>query len=205
MFIFNVTRAVLETLPSHVHLVALLSQRAAVKSRHTQQRFVLWLRRLHELANPWKRFKSLVIFESMFREVLSQPFPCCVAWCFASARPCFVSRLCEAVVPRLCERRSLVQIPREALLHKSRSVVKFCDIFQSIAFSLHAWSLFVFPLSVVEVFVHTSHMMSHRTWFRALDLSLLLRVSLILRIKTCLIVSDVSDIQRASHGFSRFR
>ena len=53
---FNVSRAVLETLPSHVHLVALLSQRAAVKSRHTQQRFVLWLRRLHELANPWKRF-----------------------------------------------------------------------------------------------------------------------------------------------------
>ena len=60
--IFNVTRAVLETLLSHVHLVALLSQRAAVKSRHTQQRFVLWLRRLHELANPWKHFKSLVIF-----------------------------------------------------------------------------------------------------------------------------------------------
>ena len=54
--IFNVARAVLETLPSHVHLVALLTQRAAVKSRHTQQRFVLWLRRLHELANPWKRF-----------------------------------------------------------------------------------------------------------------------------------------------------
>ena len=57
-----VTRAILETLPSHVKLVALLSQRAAVKSRHTQQRFVLWLRRLHELANPWKHFKSLVIF-----------------------------------------------------------------------------------------------------------------------------------------------
>ena len=46
------TRAVWETLPSHVHLVALLSQRAAVKSRHT----------LHELANPWKHFKCLVIF-----------------------------------------------------------------------------------------------------------------------------------------------
>ena len=60
--IFNVTRAVLETLHRHVHLVALLSQRARVKSRLTQQRFVLWLRRLHELANPWKRFKSLVIF-----------------------------------------------------------------------------------------------------------------------------------------------
>ena len=58
--IFNVTRAISETLPSHS--VALLSQQAAVKSRHTQQRFVLWLRRLHELANPWKRFKSLVIF-----------------------------------------------------------------------------------------------------------------------------------------------
>ena len=54
--IFNVTRAVLETLPSHAELVACLSQRAAVKSRHTQQRFVLWLRRLHELANPWKPF-----------------------------------------------------------------------------------------------------------------------------------------------------
>ena len=36
--IFNVTRAVVETLPSHVHLVALWSQRAAVKSRHTQKR-----------------------------------------------------------------------------------------------------------------------------------------------------------------------
>ena len=59
---FNVTRAALETPPSHVHLVALLSQRAAVKSRHTQQRFVLCLRRLHELANPWKHFKSLVNF-----------------------------------------------------------------------------------------------------------------------------------------------
>ena len=59
--VFDVTRAVLETLPSHVNLVALLSQRTAVKSRHTQQRFVLWLRRLHELANPWKHFKSLVM------------------------------------------------------------------------------------------------------------------------------------------------
>ena len=39
--IFNVTRAVLETLPSHVHLVALLSQRAVVKKRLTKQRFVL--------------------------------------------------------------------------------------------------------------------------------------------------------------------
>ena len=60
--IFNVTRAVLETLPNHAQLVACLSQRAAVMSRHTQQRFVLWLRRLHEIANPCKRFKSLVIF-----------------------------------------------------------------------------------------------------------------------------------------------
>ena len=40
-----------------------LSQRAAVKSRRTQQRFVLWLRRLHGLANPWKRFESLVILK----------------------------------------------------------------------------------------------------------------------------------------------
>ena len=41
----------------------------------------------------------------------------------------------------------LVQIPREALFHKSRSVIKFCDILSILAFSLHAWSLFVFPLS----------------------------------------------------------
>ena len=54
--IFNVTHTVLETLPNHAQLVACLSQRAAVKSRHTQQRFVLWLRRLHELANLWKTF-----------------------------------------------------------------------------------------------------------------------------------------------------
>ena len=61
--VFNVTRAVLETLSSHVHLVALWSQCAAVKSRLAQQRFVVpWLTRRHELANPWKRFKSLVIF-----------------------------------------------------------------------------------------------------------------------------------------------
>ena len=82
--IFNVTRAVLETLPSHVHLVALLSQRAAVKSRLTQQRFVLWLRRLHELANPQS-------FEPSF------PLSCCL-----------VFRFCEAVfcVPPLFGRGS---------------------------------------------------------------------------------------------------
>ena len=41
--------------------------------------------------------------------------------------------------------------------------------------------------------------MSHRAWFRGpLTVSLLLRVSLILRIKRWLIVSDISDIQRAS-------
>ena len=37
--IFNVTRAVLETLPSHVHLVALLSQRAVVKKATHQATF----------------------------------------------------------------------------------------------------------------------------------------------------------------------
>ena len=84
--IFNATRAVLETLPSQVHLVALLSQRAAVKSRLTQQRFVLWSRRLHELANPWKRFKSLVIFGINVSRNFepSFPLPCCL-----------VFRLCE--------------------------------------------------------------------------------------------------------------
>ena len=93
---FTVTRAVLETLPSHVHLVALLSQRAAVKSRLTQQRFVLWLRRLHELANRWKRFKTLVIFGINVSRSFqpSFPLPCCL-------------------VCRLCEGRCLVQIPRK--------------------------------------------------------------------------------------------
>ena len=97
--IFNVTRAILEILLSDMHLVALWSQRAAVKSRHTQQRFVLWSRRLHELANPWKRFKCLVMFfEPMSREVLEPTFfPCCVVRCFASARGrvWLVSRLCK--------------------------------------------------------------------------------------------------------------
>ena len=108
----------------------------------------------------------------MFREVLSHPFLCRFAWCSASARPCFVSRLCEAVVPRLCERRSLMQIPRETLLHKSRSVVKFCDILSIHCFQLARVVLVCFFLCpVVEVFVHTSHMMSHRSHFgsRVLD------------------------------------
>ena len=106
--IFKVTRAVLETLPSHMHLAALWSQRAAVKSRHTQQRVVLWLRRLYELANPWKRFKSLVMFLNP-----------CLAKFWSQLVPllfCLVFRLCErlclvlpplreAVVPSFCERR----------------------------------------------------------------------------------------------------
>ena len=43
-----------------------------------------------------------------------------------------------------------------------------------------------FLCPVVEVFVHTSHMMSHRTWLRALDHSIFLcwlRVCVILGIK----------------------
>ena len=84
----------------------------------------------------------------MSREVLSQPLSLAVLL--------GVSPLREAVfgVPPLRGRGSpslretlFVQIPREALLHKSRSVSSFVTFFQSIAFSLHAWSLFVFPLS----------------------------------------------------------
>ena len=86
-------------------------------------------------------------------------FPCCVAWCFASARPCLVFRLCEAVF-------SLMQIPRETLLHKSRSAIKFCDILSIHCFQLACVVLVCFFCPVVEVFVHTSHMMSHRTWCR---------------------------------------
>ena len=138
----------------------------------------------------------------MFHEILSQLFPCCVAW------SCFVSRLCEAVVPRLFERRCLVQIPREALLHKSRSAIKFCDIFSTHCFQFARMVLVCFPLCpVVEVFVHTSHMMSHRTWFRGLDLSLLLRVSLTLRIKkhvcSCLI-SAISSEHHKCHSADRY-
>ena len=62
---FDVARVVLKKLcPATWHVVALLSQRAAVKSRHTQQRFVLWLRRLHELANPWKRLEGVCLAKS---------------------------------------------------------------------------------------------------------------------------------------------
>ena len=66
--IFNVTCAVLENLPSHAQLVACLSQRAAVKSRHTQQRFVLKLKRLHELANPWKSLVMLLLGVPLLRD-----------------------------------------------------------------------------------------------------------------------------------------
>ena len=81
-----------------------------------------------------------------------------------------------------------MQIPRETLLQKSRSVVKFCNIFSIHCFQLaRVVSVCLFFLCpVVEVFVHTSHMMSHRTWLgplTSLFAFLVLRVSLILRIK----------------------
>ena len=57
-----------------------------------------------------------------------------------------MSRLCEAVVPRLCARRCLVQIPRNALLHKSRSVIKFCDILSIHCFQLARVVFVVFPV-----------------------------------------------------------
>ena len=93
--------------------------------------------------------ESRDILNQCFTEFLCHPFPVVLFG---------VSPLREAVfgVPPLRGRGSpslretlLVQIPREAWLHKSRSVVKFCDLFQSIAFSLHAWSLFVFLYSAV--------------------------------------------------------
>ena len=91
--------------------------------------------------------------------------------CPASARPWFP----------VSARVVVCQSPREALLHNSRSVVKFCDILSIHCFQIARVVLVFCP--VLEVFVHTSHMMSHRTRCRALDLSLWLRVSLILRIK----------------------
>ena len=136
--IFNVTRAILETLPSHMHLVALWSQRAAVKSRHTQQRCDLWLRRLHEVANPWKRFESRDVLINVSRSFGANLFPCSVAWCFASARPWFSVSARDVVGPDPA--RSIV-----AQIDKCSQV--FVTFFQSIAFSLHAWSSFVFPLS----------------------------------------------------------
>ena len=72
-------------------------------------------------------------FENTSREILEPTFfPCSVAQCFASAR----GRVwCPASArgrgsPSLRE-TLLVQIPREALLHKSRSVVKFDLGFES--------------------------------------------------------------------------
>ena len=96
-----------------------------------------------------------------------------------------MSRLCEAAVPRLCERRSLAQIPRETLLHKSRSVVKFCDILSIHCFQLARVVLVCFSSVPWLRCLCTSHMMSLRTWFRALDefAFFVLRVSLILRVK----------------------
>ena len=49
---------------------------------------------------------------------------------------------------------------------------------------------------VVEVFVYTSHIMSHRTWFGALDLSLLATcLCNSANQKTCLIVTEISKIR----------
>ena len=133
--------------------------------------------------------ESRDILNQCFTEFLSHPFPCRVAWCFASARPCLVSRLCEAVF-------SLMQIPRETLLHKSRSVVKFCGILSIHCFQLaRVVSVCLFFLCpVVEVFVHTSHMMSHQFVCFSCATCLLDSANQ----KTCLIVSDISDIQQAS-------
>ena len=138
-----------------------------MKSRHTQQRFVLWLSRLRELANPWKCFKSLVMF-------WSQPFSLAVLLgvsplreaVFGVPRPWFPVSARDVVGPDPA-RSIVVQI------EKCKS--SFVTFFQSIAFSLACVVLVCFSL----VFLHTSHMMSHRTWFRALDhLSLFGYVSL---------------------------
>ena len=161
--IFNVTRAILETLLCHMRLVALWSQRAAVKSRHTQQRFVLWLRRLHELANPWKWFKCLVMFWINVWRSFEVIFPLLC---------CLVFRLCE--VPRLCERRCWSGFREKhcCTIEKCSEVLcnSFNPCFQPARVILNCF----FPLSrgwgLLHLFVHASHMMSHRTWLRALDL-----------------------------------
>ena len=155
------TRAVLETLPSpYACVVALWSQRAAVKSRHTQQRFVLWLRRLHELANPWKRFKCVMMFlNPCLAKFWSQPFPllCCV-----------VSRLCE---------RPWFSVSARGVVgpDSARSIVAQIEkCSQALRYSFNPCFqparviLVCFFCSVVEVrcacFAHASHMMSQRTW-----------------------------------------
>ena len=94
--IFNVTRAILETLPSHTHLVALLSQRAAV-SRHTQQRFVLNV------------FESLVLFGTNVSRSFEPTFSLAVllgvsplrgrVWCPASGRLWFPVSVRDVVGP----------------------------------------------------------------------------------------------------------
>ena len=119
---------------------------------------------------------------------------------------CLVSRLCEAVfgVPPL---RGHVfpsmQIPRETLLHKSRSVVKFCDTLSIHCFQLaRVVSVCFSSVPWLRCLCTHSHMMSHRTSFRALDQFVCFSCATCLHDsanqKTCLIVSDIRDIQRAS-------
>ena len=128
----------------------------------------------------------------MFHGVFEPSFLCRVSplrrrvWCPASSRPCF----------------PLMQIPRETLSHKSRSVVKFCDILSIRCFQL-ARVVSVCFSSVPWLRCLCTHPTRCRIApglgpLTSLFAFLVLRVSLILRIKTCLIVSDVSDVQRAS-------
>ena len=136
--VFNVTRAVLETLPSHMHLVAWWSQRVVTASScevaaHAAT-FCSLVRRLNELVNLWKRFKCLVMFLN--------PYP--AKFYLFLLLCCLVFRLCERpyLVSRLCERPWFPVSARDVVgpdsANKPRSVVKFCDILSLLAFSLHA-------------------------------------------------------------------
>ena len=134
-----------------MHLVALWSQRANVKSRRSNV-FVLWLRRLHELANPWKRFKCLVIFlNPRLAKFRSQPLPLLGVSPLREA-VFGVPPPREAVVPRLCGRRCWSRF-REKHCCTSREVQSSFVIFFRFLLSACTRDPRLFSLCpVVEVF-----------------------------------------------------
>ena len=134
------------------------------------------------------------VFESMSREVLEPTFPpCSVAWCFASARGRVWCPASARDVVGPDSARSIV-----AQIEKCSQV--FVIFFQSLLSACMRDPCLFFLRRVVEV--RCACLCTHptpRTWLQGLDLVFATCLCyVILRIKTCLIVIDFSDIQRAS-------
>ena len=102
--------------------------------------FVLWLRRLHELANPWTWFKCFVmLLNPCLAKFCSQLFPllCCLVFRLCE-KACLVHRLCEKPWFPVSARDVVGPDSARSIVAQSRGVGKFCGRLSILAFSLHA-------------------------------------------------------------------